>query len=172
MCFSGLRYKPLLFENPQKHSAVTAHVLPMHVQQHTEACRTLAGVQYAKNKACMCADIGMHDYMSCGHLSRPPNAGFPTRVPAALGAYLAPAAGLQTTNGWAAASLDAPAADRSISAQFMLAGASERAVNLQGFIAKVAPPTLATFAYYDISCEPFHAMNMMSVLQKASYLEM
>ena len=67
-------------------------------------------------------------------------AGFPTRVPAALGAYLAPAAGLQATNGWAAASLDAPAADRSISAEFVMAcGASERAVNLQGFVAKVAP---------------------------------
>lgn len=116
----------------------------------------------------MCADNGLHKYMPCEHLSHPPNAGFPTRVPAALGAYLAPAGGLQATNGWAAASLDAPAEDRSISAEFMLAGgASERAVNLQGFIAKVAPPILATLACHDISCALLDALNVMTVLDIA-----
>ena len=62
----------------------------------------------------------------------------PTRVPAALGAYLAPAAGLQAATGWAAASLDVPAADRSVNAEFVLAGsAGGRAVTLHGFLAKV-----------------------------------
>ena len=141
----------------QAHSAVTAPVLPMHVQQHTEACQTYGmRAQRHEHNPSMCTDSGMHEYMSCGHLSHPPDAGFPTRVPAALGAYLAPAAGLQATSGWAAASLDAPAADRSISAEFMLAGgARERAVNLQGFVAKVEPPVIATMACHDTSVNRF-----------------
>lgn len=88
----------------------------------------------------------LHAQPLCQHndasAARAPRPG-PTRVPAALGAFLAPAAGLRAGWGWAAASLQAPAPDHSITAAFLLAcdqGACTAA--LRGFHAKAPPAAL------------------------------
>lgn len=72
----------------------------------------------------------------------------PTRIPAALGAFLAPSAGLRAGWGWAAASLAAPAADSSVTAGFVLAGERGCAnAAIRGFQAKVRPCLMPTLPY-------------------------
>ena len=86
----------------------------------------------------------------------------PTRIPAALGAFLAPSAGLRAGWGWAAASLAAPAADSSVTAGFMLAG--ERGCTnaaIQGFQAKVRPCLTTTLPHTNL---PYQTLSYLHFL--------